>query len=353
MSTTATPLSIAMTSYYLPSESKIGAGYQAHGLAQAMTRRGHRVVMFSPCRKPADALYEHRHLPIDGHLRTMRWPFVLRRIDLTGFDVLHTHGDDHLLFGRKRPRHIRTMMGSCLSEALHIKGVRERLRMFVLGLTEVWATFVADRTVLISGATRKWFPWVRTVIPCGVDISTFHPRGPRETRPTILFVGTYQRRKRGWLLMKAFADEVRAAVPDAQLWMVCDDAPPAEGVHVLGRLTDDELADRYARAWVFCLPSSYEGFGVPYIEAMASGTPVVATHNDGANEVLAGGTYGALVDDDRLGAELIALLLTEDRRTRLAEVGRARAADFEWDVVCESYERLYVDASVPVGGAAS
>ena len=65
--------------------------------------------------------------------------------------------------------------------------------------------------------------------------------------------------------------------------MVTQDAPadPGAGITVLGRLDDEELAREYRAAWVFCLPSSYEGFGIPYAEAMASGTPVVATPNPG------------------------------------------------------------------------
>lgn len=52
---------------------------------------------------------------------------------------------------------------------------------------------------------------------------------------------------------------------------------PDDGVRVLGKVSLERLTEFYRRAWLFCLPSSYEGFGVPYIEAMASGTAVVAT----------------------------------------------------------------------------
>src|SRR5581483_8941283 len=121
-------------------------------------------------------------------------------------------------------------------------------------------------------------------------------------------VGTYKNRKRGHLLMEAFTRQIRPAVPEAELWMVCSDAPAAPGVTVHGRVSEKELAELYSRAWVFCLPSSYEGFGVPYIEAMASGTPVVATPNPGSLEVLDGGRCGVIVDPDELGDALIALL---------------------------------------------
>ncbi len=338
----ARPLRLAMSSYYLPSESKIGAGYMAHRLAQVMTGRGHAVTMFSPCRRPDDAVYQHVHLPITGSLRTLRWPLVIRGLDLSRFDVFHAHGDDHLRVGRPTPAHVRTLHGSCFSEALHIHGFKERTRMVLLGLTEVAGSLVADETVLVSKSTRRWFPWVHAVIPNGVDTEQFHP-GKKDERPTVLFVGTYEQRKRGRLLMETFSRQVRPAVPDAQLWMVSGDAPDAPGVEVLGRLSDAELADRYRRAWVFCLPSTYEGFGVPYIEAMASGTAVVATPNVGAREVLDDGRYGCLARAEDLGSALTDLLTHAERRADLAETGRVRAAAFSWDRVAEAYEACYLE----------
>jgi glycosyltransferase involved in cell wall biosynthesis len=123
--------------------------------------------------------------------------------------------------------------------------------------------------------------------------------------------------------------------------MVCSDAPAAPGIEVLGRLSDAELVERYGRATVFCLPSSYEGFGVPYIEALAAGCPVVATPNPGAREVLGDGAFGRLVEPDQLGAALVDLLRDADARSHLAEVGRARALQFDWSAVVAAYERVY------------
>ncbi len=337
------PLRIAMSSYYLPSESKIGAGYQAHGLAQAMVRAGHEVTMYSPCTKPEDARYHHERVEVGSPMATFRWAFALRRVDLSGFDVFHAAGDDYWFMGKKRPAHVRTMMGSCLAEASKIRGSKERARMVALGLGEILATLVADRTALISDNTRRWFPWVSTVIPCGVDLELFRPadESDKEPVPTILFVGTYRNRKRGKLLMDVFADEIRPVMPQAKLWMVSTDAPEADGVEVLGRLSDQELAERYRRAWVFSLPSTYEGFGVPYIEAMASGTPVVATPNVGANEVLGGGRHGRIVADAELGAALVELLRDDTTRGEMADAGVRSAVRYSWPQVVARYEQVY------------
>jgi glycosyltransferase involved in cell wall biosynthesis len=342
--TASRPLRIAMISYYLPSESKIGVGYQVHELAQELTRRGHHVDVFSPCAPVEGARYGHVHLPLTGSLRTFRFAFTMRRQDLSSYDVLHAHGEDYWLWRRRVPIHVRTLHGSCFEEAIHIRGLGEKLRMVLLGFTEMLASIVADRTVVISPQTRRWTPWVRTVIPNGVDAARFAPDGtPRSAEPTVLFVGTWHQRKRGAELARIFADEVIPRVPGARLRMVTQDAPAGlpDGVEALGRLTDEELAHEYRTAWTFCLPSAYEGFGIPYAEAMTAGVPVVATPNAGARFVTDEGRYGVLADLDRLGTELVAVLRVPEVRERLGAAGLVRSRVFDLRHVADSYERVY------------
>lgn len=77
--------------------------------------------------------------------------------------------------------------------------------------------------------------------------------------------------------------------------------------------------------------------------ASPSGTPVVATPNPGALEVLDGGRYGLIVPPGRLGEELLALLMDRGRRDALAEKGLHRAQNFTWDTVAARYETLYAE----------
>lgn len=344
---TVDPLRIAMVSNYLPSGSKIGVGYQAHALANALTDRGHRVTMFSNCPPVEGARYAHHHVELSGPFRTFRFARSLKLLDFSGFDVLHAHGDDYWLWRRRCPLHVRTMHGSCFEEALHIPGAKEKLRMTALGLSEVLATLVADRTVLVSPGTRRWTPWVRDVIPNGVDTQRFNPdAAPKTDHPTVLFVGTWHNRKRGSELARIFTDRVRPRVPDAELLMVAQDAPAdlPEGVRVLGRLTDLELAQAYSAAWVFCLPSDYEGFGIPYAEAMASGTPVVATPNVGARYVLDNGDAGVLADLDDLGDALVRVLADSEHRADLQRRAFTRSHEFSMEHVIDAYDHLYRSA---------
>ncbi|MCW2496007.1 glycosyltransferase family 4 protein [Jatrophihabitans sp.] len=343
-STTQAPLRIALISYYLPSGSKIGVGYHVHELAGEFTRRGHHVEVISDCPPVEGASYVHRHVPMTGALRTFRFALAMRRFDFSGYDVLHAAGEDYWLWRRRVPVHVRVLHGSCFDEALHIRGVRARLRMVLLGVTEVIASLVADVTVLVSPVGRRWTPWVRRVIPIGVDTTHFAPgeAAERTGHPVVLFVGTWSGRKRGSLLARAFLDTVLPELPDAELWMVSEDVPTGQhpSIRPLGRVSAQELQSLYRRAWVFCLPSSYEGFGLPYVEAMASGLPAVATTNPGARFVLGDGA-GALVTDADLGGALLRLLRDPDEQSRLRAAGLDRAAGLSLAAAADAYERLY------------
>ena len=334
-------MNIAIISLYLPSNSKIGVGYQVHYLANELVKRGHKVTVFSQTAPPEDSLYEGVAVASKGRFRTFGFAWNLRKYDFSRFDILNACGDDWFLWGRKRPRHIHTFMGSCFAEMLHIKGLKEKLRMALLALCEYSSCFLADDLVAISSNTRRYIPMIKNVIPCGVDLNIFYPTEEKSSVPTILFVGTMKYRKRGMMLLELFKRQIKPSVPDAELWLVCKEKVEEEGVRWFGRVSTEKLAQLYRRAWVFCLPSTYEGFGVPYIEAMASGTPVVASPNLGAREVTQDGRYGFIVADKDLERTLINLLNNAPLRKEFREKGLKRAQDFSWEKICVQYEELY------------
>ena len=113
------------------------------------------------------------------------------------------------------------------------------------------------------------------------------------------------------------------------------------GVQVFGEVSEECLSDLYRQAWVFCLPSDYEGFGIPYIEAMASGIAVVATPNLGARFVTEDGLAGSLVPLDEIGAGILSILGDDGRRSELEKRGVDRAGDFALGAVIDAYERIY------------
>jgi phosphatidylinositol alpha-mannosyltransferase len=340
-------MNIALVSLLLPSGSKIGVGYVVHYLANELVKRGHQVTVFSQTGACPDSLYDARVVPSGRNLRTFGFAWNLRQIDFSGFDVLNAHGDDWFLWGRKRPRHIHTFHGSCLAEMLNVRGAKEKARMGLLALCEYNACLLAHSLVAVSENTRQYIPPVRMVIPNGVDLSRFHPALQKSDAPALLFVGTMHGRKRGAMLLDLFQREILPRIPHAEFWAVCETPVKGDGVRWFGRVSTETLTDLYRRAWVFCLPSTYEGFGVPYIEAMASGTAVVAVPNPGAREVTQNGQYGCLAGDKELAAAITEILQNQDLRRDWEAKGLVRAQDFSWNRVCAQYEALYAGQPLP------
>lgn len=333
-------MNIAITSLYLPSGSKIGVGYQVHYLANELTKRGHVVTVFSQSGPSGDALYSVKVVEARKRCRTFGFAWDLRRVDFSGYDVLNAHGDDWFLWGSDRPRHVHTFHGSCLAEMIHATSAVARIRMAALAVCEYSVCFLPDELVAVSENTRRYIPSVRHVIPCGVELNSFGP-GQKSKVPSILFVGTMGGRKRGAMLLELFRREIRPRIRDAEFWAVCEEPVGGEGVRWFGRIPLKKLRELFREAWVFCLPSTYEGFGVPYIEAMASGTPVVATPNAGAREVTQEGQCGLLGQEGELAGHLLNVLTDTELRNRLGNAGLSRAKQFSWDSVCAQYERLY------------
>jgi phosphatidylinositol alpha-mannosyltransferase len=335
---------IAMLHVDLPSTSKGGVAWQVHYLSNALVCRGHEVTIFGLDDPPAEALYEVRKIPMPERiyrnrlLRLYLFSLFAARQDYAGYHLIHAHGDNHFFFCRTIPL-LRTFNGTSLNEALTSTSLKRALIQLSLYPLEILSVMTSDRAIGISRATNRYLPFVREVIPCGVDQALFYP-GKKSKQPSILFVGTLQGRKRGELLVELFNSRIRPALPQAELWMVCDEEVAGEGIKWHGRVSSQLLAGLYRSAWVFCLTSRYEGFGVPYIEAMASGTPAVATANPGAREVL-GQRWGLISRDAELGEILANLLTNRAKRERLIRLGLKRASFYSWDRTAERYERIY------------
>lgn len=104
------------------------------------------------------------------------------------------------------------------------------------------------------------------------------------------------------------------------------------GVRMLGYLPDEDLPALYGAATAFVFPSLYEGFGLPVLEAMACGCPVVVPRAHSMPELVgeAGAYYGAAEDTDALERTLIDLVADTDARNRLSGLGLERSRRFDW-----------------------
>lgn len=338
---------IAVIMSWLPSEGNWGGvGYQAHRLANIMVKRGHEVDVYTATSGPEDALYNIVRIASEAESRsrwfmTLLFPVRVARQDFSGYDVIHAHGDNQWI--RTKVPVVRTFYGSALGEALSSRSLKRFVSQLWLYLCEWISAYRSTTCTAISKTTIRHMPKVSRIVPCGVDLEEFSP-GEKSPQPSILFVGYLDGRKRGNLLVRIFGEGVRNRIPDAELWMVSQFGEPAPGIVWYGKPDTQVLIDLFRRAWVFCMPSTYEGFGVPYIEAMASGTPVVSSQNHGAFEVLAEGKYGHIVPDTDLGPTLVDLLTNADLRDSLAARGLVRAVDFSFESIAKQYEQILSSA---------
>lgn len=340
-------MKIAMTHVDLPNESRGGVAFQAHYLANALVDRGHEVTMFTFSPVYTDCRYQvHQyHLPLQlRRLKAFIFAARLASTNFASFDIIHTHGDNYLLWGQ-HPQ-VRTFHGSAQDEARSAVRLRRRLYQTILAKLEPVGAWMADINVGVSQATKVRIPAVSALIPCGVDTTHFSP-GDKSDQPTVLFVGTVEGRKRGKFLADIFLREVRDRFPQAELWVVADRPIEGEGITNFGKVSLETLCSLYQRAWLFCLPSTYEGFGVPYLEAMASGTAVIATTNPGAQEVLSNGKYGLIVKDDELGGQINRLLTNTKLRRFYAQNGLRYVQEFSWRQIAMRYETLYTNLLYP------
>ena len=149
-----------------------------------------------------------------------------------------------------------------------------------------------------------------------------------------LFVGALDVRKDPIGLVRAWRTATAAGAA-GELVVAGDPGrqAPADmgGARLLGHVTDDELVDLLSAGACLLFPSLYEGFGLPALEAMACGCPVVAYRNSSLPEVV--GEAGILVANRRpeeLGRAAAELILDTDRRSRLVSSGLKRASRFTW-----------------------
>jgi phosphatidylinositol alpha-mannosyltransferase len=342
---------LAMLTYGLPVPGQKRGGIEraAHTLADGLARRDHDVVVFSHDPRPDGAAYEVRELPWKSFVNT----WTGRRITMgylgnilmllpnyREFDAVISNGDSLLapLIGKPV---LRVLHGSALGEARSAASLGRCVLQLGVYAQELLTASSQHGVVAGSENTRRYNPFARHVIPYGVDESIFTTLADsRSPEPSVLFVGALDGRKRGRFLIDGFLKTIRPVHPSASLTIVGAAGPPHPGVAYRTGLSDADLAALYRRAWVYASPSTYEGFGLPYLEAMACGTPVVASMNPGSVEVLDGGSCGLMPTDAEFARTVTTLLADEVQRAELSSAGLRRARHFSLTRMLDGYEKL-------------
>ena len=219
----------------------------------------------------------------------------------------------------------------------------------------------ADMLICISESTRndllERYPAIEervrvTHLAASIDARMSHGPEPVPSRPYFMYVGSRTSYKNFDLLLSAFAGIADACAP-AALCVV--GSPFSEGeqkriaelrltgrVEIINHPTDSHLAKLYRSSIALVYPSLYEGFGIPPLEAMSCGTPVVASNRSSLPEVV--GDAGILFDPcstEELSDILLRLLGDSSERERLIERGFRRSRQFSWDKTAEQTIDIY------------
>jgi glycosyltransferase involved in cell wall biosynthesis len=213
----------------------------------------------------------------------------------------------------------------------------------------------ASRLLCISEATRtdllaryQWAEAKSCVIPLAADEGFSRPLPASELEAVrnrhglnaqfVLCAGTLEPRKNLLRVLEAHAGlsrRVQLALVGPRGWEfrpILDEAARRDDIRVLGQISDEDLAALYQACTVFCYPSLYEGFGLPLLEAMASGAACVTSSVSSLPEV--GGDAVVYVEPtsvEGIRMALEGLIASERRRTDLGAAARRRASGFTWD----------------------
>jgi len=252
-------------------------------------------------------------------------------------------------------------------------------RRTLFGFIPLWERTVdrAARFLCVSQTTARDLvrrypetaPRVR-VAENGVDLAFFGPADDAAARartrqrysggqPYLLYLGTLEPRKnvealvvaceRLWGRRRSRPDLVLAGGmgwKTAGLHRRIGRSAYRDKIHVVGYTQRDAARELYRAAEAFVYPSLFEGFGLPVLEAMACGAPVVASTADALVEV--GGDaalYAAPRDPEALSRQIERALEDEDLRRRLVAAGPARAAGFGWEIAAAKTAAVVVEAA--------
>lgn len=245
--------------------------------------------------------------------------------------------------------------------------------MFFLKLSLKKSIFRADHIITVSEFSKQEImrfynvPEKKiSVISNGVDFKRFRPESDGRrlenvkkkygiTDEYFLYLGTLEPRKNLVRLVEAYAEAEKdnrkfpmLVLAGGKGWMYEEIFQKVEELNLLNRvffpgyIADEDVAALMSGAIAFCFPSLYEGFGMPVVEAMACGTPVLTSNSSSLKEVAEGAALlinETSIEDMRQG--LLQLWKQEDLRQNLSREGIRRSKKFSWETASERLMEVY------------
>jgi phosphatidylinositol alpha-mannosyltransferase len=355
----------------------IPGGVSAHvaDLAEALIRMGHEVSVLAPAE--FDELLpdcvvstgKPRAVKYNGSVARLSFgPIAARKvskwIEDGEFDVLHVH----------EPLAPSLSVLACwaakgpIVATWHSSMDKSRMMLTLSKLAQTAMEKVSARIAVSEAARATLIKHVggdAVVIPNGVDISTFTNAKPMFGWPganqSIVFLGRGDEPRKGLSVLVEAYPEIRRQHPQVRLLIAGPGEPDdtlkklsredRASVTVLGMVAPQDKASVLASGTIYVAPNTGgESFGIVLLEAMASGTPVVASDLEAFKRVLDNGKAGITFENENSQdlAKVVSNLLSDSvRRTELSAQGKLRAAEFDWSVVAERIVDVYESIRVP------
>ena len=368
-----------------PYSFDVHGGVQAHvlQLAEVMRMRGHDVSVLAPS-SPHVELPDYVvsggkavPIPYNGSVARLRFGpathrLVKRWLAAGDFDVLHLHEPNAPSL---------SLLALMIAEGpivatFHTSTTKSLALGVFQSLLRPYNEKIVGR-IAVSDLARRWQMEAlgsdAVEIPNGVDVDAFSsaPALPGYPRPgrTVLFLGRFDEPRKGMDVLLGALPELVRQFPDIEILVVgrgdedelrSEAGDYAGHLNFLGQVTDAEKASALRSADVYCAPNTGgESFGIVLVEAMAAGTPVVASNLDAFRRVLADGKAGRLVavgDSDALAEALIAVLGDARLRARYVKAATTAVHRYDWSVVADDIMRVYETVALPgvevtVGGS--
>jgi glycosyltransferase involved in cell wall biosynthesis len=265
-------------------------------------------------------------------------PYVLSIYDATLFLYSRYHPRTRLLA-------IRLLLPMAARRASAVITISDSARQDLLQVLKI----PPEKIHVVYGAAPQHF---RQVTNAGQLASLRQKYGLPEQ--FLLYVGTLEPRKNLTRLVQAFSQLKAQGHPHKLVlagpwgWSMngfhqqIEELNLADRVQLLGYIPDEDLPGLYSLATAFVFPSLYEGFGLPPLEAMACGTPVLSSRNSSLAEICGDAAY--LVDPrdvENLAEGLRRVVADADLRAQLSESGRRRAQEFSWERAARETAAVY------------
>jgi phosphatidyl-myo-inositol alpha-mannosyltransferase len=359
-----------------PYSLDVPGGVQSHvlQLAEVLSADGHVVSVLAPASEhtevdlPDFVVSGGKAVPIpyNGSVARLRFgPATHRRVKRWlaegEFDVLHLHEPNAPSLSMLA---LQAAEGPIVA-TFHTSTTKSLTLSVFQGILRPYHEKIVGR-IAVSDLARRWQMEAlgsdAVEIPNGVPVAAFAgaeplPGYPRPGR-SVLFLGRFDEPRKGMAVLLAALPKLVRAFPDIEVLIVgrgdADELREEAGefaghLRFLGQVDDAEKAAALRGADVYCAPNTGgESFGIVLVEAMAAGTPVVASDLDAFRRVLLGGKAGRLVPVDDPGALADALveLLGDSAESAAARQGYVRAGAaavkrYDWPVVARQIERVY------------